>query len=67
MKIIMHGNLLNFCCRGCGCQWVANKAECMSKTRYSECMPNGKDYIYDCPECGSRTVGTEIKAEDVHE
>lgn len=67
MKIIKHGNALNFCCRGCGCVWVANKEECMSQTRYSEFMPSGKDYIYNCPECGSRTVGTEIKAEDVHE
>lgn len=67
MKIINHGNALSFCCNGCGCKWIANKKECNTRTRYQECMPSGHEYIYNCPECGFRTVGTEIKAEDVHE
>ena len=67
MRIIKHGNALNFVCRGCGCQWVASKMECKSETRSYECIPSGKDYVYNCPECGFRTVGDEIKADDVHE
>ena len=67
MKIIKHGNALHFFCMGCGCQWVANKEECRTETRIYESIPSGKDYVYNCPECGFRTVGTEIKAEDVNE
>ena len=68
MKIIKHGNALSFYCKGCECQWVANKKECTAETMYYECTPSGgKVYVYNCPECGARNVGTEIKAEDVHE
>ena len=67
MKIIKHGNALSFCCKGCGCEWIANRPECRSELRCYESIPSGKDYVYNCPECGARTVGTEIKAEDVHE
>ena len=67
MKILKHGNALSFYCNGCGCQWIANKKECQTRKKYIDSMPIGQEYIYNCPECGFRTVGSEIKAEDVSE
>lgn len=67
MKIVKHGNALSFYCLGCGCQWTANKQECKAQTKYNSCMPSGKEYYYNCPECGFRTVGSFIKADDINE
>lgn len=67
MKILKHGNSLHFYCRGCSCTWTANKDECKKQTKYVSCMPSGDEYIYNCPECGLKTVGVEIRAVDVTE
>ena len=67
MKILKHGKAMRFCCKGCGCEWIANKEECKKQTKYESCMSIGEEYYCYCPECGFTTTGTEIEALDVHE
>ena len=58
MKIIKHGNALLFICENCECEWQEVKKNCEYESYSSE-------YWYRCPECGKRTKGCKVKAEDI--
>lgn len=60
MKILKHGNCMKFTCEYCKCEWTAAKMEC-SPLKLFEAPTQ---YYYNCPECGKRTCGVCITAED---
>ena len=60
MKIIKHGKLLRFVCENCECEWQEVKKNCeLIQGLYPQ------RYWYRCPECGKKTKGFEVKAEDI--
>lgn len=61
MKILKHGNKINqtyqFTCKECHCVFELNHDEftknCYLDMDWSSMEIKGKEFIYQCPECGS--------------
>ena len=50
MKILKHGVLFYFKCRGCGCEFTASKYECITK-EFGEHEHAKIEARFSCPEC----------------
>jgi len=66
MRIIKHGNFLEFVCEDCGCEWYASKKECKYITHDTTMLPS--EWGYRCPDCGKwNTTRKEAKGEKVND
>lgn len=63
MRIIKHGNFLEYICSDCGCKWYASKNESKHISHSATLSPS--EWGCNCPDCGKWNIATrEVKGDE---